>query len=218
MTELTPQGYPPERGNWDTGPAITVSAPDEYDPPDDGPATELNLMTPEGEPVGTLIYNDGGVDWTFADTTDADAQEYGAEVLQYLRGHKAEGFKLADTIQGIRDAYEGDFTEAETEYEDTEVGEEELAALLEHFGQDPDAAFAQHDLIFYENRRTPEVVSKGAKGKKGGVGTAAGKVVSRRAATAAEEKDIAAGRWVRVSSDGKKPGDPGYKKNKGQHD
>ena len=77
-----------------------------------------------------------------------------------------------------------------------------------------DISFGQHDLIWYEGRRTPEVVAKGAKGKKGGAGTAAGKVVKRRAATAQEEKDIAAGRWVRVNRDGKKPGQGGYMERK----
>lgn len=71
-----------------------------------------------------------------------------------------------------------------------------------------------HDLIFYENRRTPEVVAKGAKGKKGGAGTKAGKVVKRRAATAEEEKQIRNGGWVRVNQSGDKPGDSGYKRKK----
>lgn len=70
---------------------------------------------------------------------------------------------------------------------------------------------AQHDLIFYENRSTPEVVSKGAKGNpKNGYG----KQTRRRAANADEEKDIAAGRWVRVDQKGKKAGEAGYKKTK----
>jgi hypothetical protein len=73
---------------------------------------------------------------------------------------------------------------------------------------------AKHDVIFYEGRRTPEVVAKGAKGKKGGAGTKAGKVVKRRAATAEEEKAIARGDWLRVNRDGKKPGDGGYMKRK----
>jgi len=73
---------------------------------------------------------------------------------------------------------------------------------------------ASHDLIWYEGRRTPEVVAKGAKGKKGGAGTKAGKVVKRRAATADEEKDIRAGRWVRVEPGGKTPKDKGYKEAK----
>ena len=76
------------------------------------------------------------------------------------------------------------------------------------------SAFAEHELIWYENRRTPEVVAKGAPGKKGGAGTAAGKVVKRRAATEEEERTIARGDWVRVEPGGKKPSDPGYKKAK----
>lgn len=66
-----------------------------------------------------------------------------------------------------------------------------------------------HDLIFYEGRNTPEVVAKGAKGKKGGAGTKAGKVKSRRAATAEEEKKISSGQWLRVDSKGRKPGGKG---------
>lgn len=65
-----------------------------------------------------------------------------------------------------------------------------------------------HDLIFYSNRSTPQVVSKGAEGKpKKGYG----KQTRRRAATAAEEKTIASGGWVRVNSDGTKPSSSGYK-------
>lgn len=74
--------------------------------------------------------------------------------------------------------------------------------------------FGQHDLIWYENRRTPEVVAKGAKGKKGGAGTAAGKVVKRRPATAEEEKKMRGGKWLRVNRDGKTPGQPGYMERK----
>jgi len=68
-----------------------------------------------------------------------------------------------------------------------------------------------HDFIFYENRRTPEVVPHGTPGKKGGVGTAAGKVIKRRAATEIEEKLIAKGAWIRVNVNGTKPSDPKYK-------
>ncbi len=71
--------------------------------------------------------------------------------------------------------------------------------------------FGSHDLIFYENRRTPEVVAKGAKGTRGGAGTKAGKVIKRRAATKDEEKKIANGDWVRVEPGGKTPNDAGYK-------
>ena len=68
--------------------------------------------------------------------------------------------------------------------------------------------------MFYQNRSTPEVVSKGATGKKGGAGTKAGKVVKRRAATADEEKKIRNGQWVRVDKKGKKGGESGYAKSK----
>lgn len=71
-----------------------------------------------------------------------------------------------------------------------------------------------HDLIFYENRRTPEVVRKGETGKKGGVGTAAGRVVKRRPATQLEEDMIAKGYWIRISQYGKTPKDEDYKSSK----
>ena len=68
-----------------------------------------------------------------------------------------------------------------------------------------------HDLIFYKNRRTPEVVPAGGSGKKGGAGTAAGPVVRRRPASAEEEKVIARGDWVRVNRYGNTPKDDTYK-------
>jgi len=67
-----------------------------------------------------------------------------------------------------------------------------------------------HDLIWYKNRRTPEVVFTGRPGTKGGAGTAAGPVIKRRPATEDEEKMIARGEWVRVTPSGKKPNDRGY--------
>lgn len=71
---------------------------------------------------------------------------------------------------------------------------------------------AAHDLIFLENRRTPKVVSRGAKYKPK---PSEGKIVKRRKANAEEEKTIAKGDWVRVAKDGSRPGDAGYKsKNK----
>lgn len=73
---------------------------------------------------------------------------------------------------------------------------------------------SKHDLIFYENRRTPEVVPQGAPGKKGGDGTAAGKVTKRRPATQLEEDMIAKGYWIRVSEYGKTPKDKDYKSSK----
>lgn len=68
-----------------------------------------------------------------------------------------------------------------------------------------------YDLIFYENRRTPEVVRTGQPGKKGGVGTAAGRVVKRRPATAKELEDIRKGKWLRVNRYGNTPKDDSYK-------
>lgn len=73
---------------------------------------------------------------------------------------------------------------------------------------------AEHDLIWYQNRRTPEVVPRGAPGKKGGAGTAAGPAIKRRKATEEEEKAIARGDWVRVTPSGKTPSDEGYKADK----
>lgn len=67
--------------------------------------------------------------------------------------------------------------------------------------------FASHDLIWVENRRSPKVVSKGAKYEPS---EAEGKIVKRAAADERDERDIAAGRWVRKNRDGKRPGDSGY--------
>ena len=65
-----------------------------------------------------------------------------------------------------------------------------------------------HKLVFYANRSTAKVVTKGATAKSK-VGY--GKVTKSRAATPAEEKQIKAGKWIRTRSDGKKPTDPGAK-------
>lgn len=66
---------------------------------------------------------------------------------------------------------------------------------------------AQHDLIFYARRSTPQVVERGApaRPKKG-----YGAQTRRRAATASEERTIAQGRWVRVDAAGRTPRDKGY--------
>lgn len=69
----------------------------------------------------------------------------------------------------------------------------------------------QHDLIFFEKRSTPKVVSRGAKFE---APESYGKQTKRRAATEDEEKVIARGDWLRVDEDGKKGGEPGYKKTK----
>ncbi len=68
-----------------------------------------------------------------------------------------------------------------------------------------------HELIFFEKRSTPKVVSKGMKFK---APESYGKQTRRRAATPEEEKQIANGQWVRVDQSGKKGGQPGYKKTK----
>jgi hypothetical protein len=98
--------------HWQTGPAVPVSAPEDYPPPTPGrPVATWALRTPSGEPVGTLTFNEGGVGWAFASGVSLDAQEHGAEVQGYLRGHRAEGVALADALAGIRAAYEGDMDE-----------------------------------------------------------------------------------------------------------
>lgn len=68
-------------------------------------------------------------------------------------------------------------------------------------------AFASHDLLFLEGRRTPKVVPTGKKYTPTGT---EGRITKRRKATAEEERTIARGDWVRVNQDGKKPGQPGY--------
>ena len=68
-----------------------------------------------------------------------------------------------------------------------------------------------HDLIWVENRRTPKVVSKGAKYEPK---PSEGRITKRRAANADEERTIRNGGWVRVNDKGDKPGKPGYMKKK----
>ena len=65
----------------------------------------------------------------------------------------------------------------------------------------------KHRLIWYEGRNTPRVVAVGNTAKKK---PSEGKVVKSRMANAQEEKDIAAGRWVRVDRNGKRAGQSGY--------
>lgn len=79
------------------------------------------------------------------------------------------------------------------------------------FGVRMAESFGQHDVIFLENRRTPKVVSKGARYQPK---PSEGRITKRRAATADEEKVIARGDWVRVNERGEKPGDPGYMRKK----
>lgn len=192
-------------------------APETYPLPTEGEVTLLDLTTPEGEAVGTLAYSDTGLTWEFADTDDESAQAHGVEILQYLHENKAQGTPIDEVITGIKAVYVGDYVESTGDF--LSDPDAEFAAFLDQFVTTDDLGdFGKHDLIFYENRRTPEVVAKGAKGKKGGAGTAAGKVVKRRPATKDEERTIANGGWVRVAKDGSKPGDAGYKKNKGTHD
>jgi hypothetical protein len=71
----------------------------------------------------------------------------------------------------------------------------------------PSLVAGGHDLIFLEGRRTPKVVSRGARYTPK---RSEGRIVKRRKANADEERAIARGDWVRVNRDGKKPGQPGY--------
>lgn len=92
------------------------SAPVDYPEPKPGKVTRWRLTTPDGTKVGTLLFNDDGVQWTPADTEDTSAQEHAAELLQYLRGHRDEDIDLADALAGIADAYTGDYTEDQVRY------------------------------------------------------------------------------------------------------
>lgn len=100
-----------EHKHWETGPAVTSSAPANYPRPKAGKVTRWTLTTPEKEAVGVLVFNEGGVAWTPAAGASLDAQEYGDEILGYLQGHKAADIALEDTLDGIKDAYTGDLTE-----------------------------------------------------------------------------------------------------------
>lgn len=79
-----------------------------------------------------------------------------------------------------------------------------LDTYLEHI-----ASTGKHDLIFFEKRSTPKVVSKGQPFR---APESYGKQTKRRPATEEEEKTIARGDWVRVDQSGKKGGEDGYKK------
>lgn len=108
-----------EHKHWETGPAVTVSAPDDYPLPKAGKVTRWSLTTPDKESVGTLLFDAKGVYWYPAAGVSADAQEHAAEILSYLRGHKQEDIALADALAGIKDAYAGDFTEDQVHYAPT---------------------------------------------------------------------------------------------------
>lgn len=92
-------------------PSQVVDAPEDYPEPKAGLVTRLSLTTPEKVPVGTLLHDDKGLAWTPANTEDISAQEHAAEILSYLRGNKNQGTQILDTIEGIKEAYVGDFTE-----------------------------------------------------------------------------------------------------------
>jgi hypothetical protein len=97
-------------------PMVQTSAAEDYPAPKAGRVTRWILTTPEKETVGSLLFDQQGVYWTPAFGVSEDAQEYGDEVLSYLRGHKAEGIDLADTLDGIKDAYAGDLVEDSVRY------------------------------------------------------------------------------------------------------
>jgi hypothetical protein len=100
-------------------PSLLVSAPEDYPEPTEGQATAWTLMTPDGDLVGTLIHNGGGLSWTPTDTEDEDTQEYAAEILQFLRGNRAQETPLSDVLTGISVAYAGDYDEASVTYTPT---------------------------------------------------------------------------------------------------
>jgi len=81
--------------------------------------------------------------------------------------------------------------------------------LSENIFTDPDTVDLAKK-VFFKNRRTPEIVSDGAKPKKGGAGTKAGPVVKSKPVTAEDKKKMKGGKWLREDKSGKKPGDSGY--------
>jgi hypothetical protein len=109
-------------------PSRTDSVPKEYDPPDDGKVTVLELHTPTGEVVGTLRYNDGGIEWRTAEDAEGDTVAYSTEVMLYLRGHAQQEISIDSAVEGIRSAFAGALTESEAEYTSAE-----LAAFVAHF-------------------------------------------------------------------------------------
>lgn len=89
-------GGPAGRGvavsGWDTGLSVPAWVPEDYPAPAPEPVTTWALRTPEGDPVGVLRWNDGGLTWTPADTEHAGAQ--------------------AHALDETRRAYDGDLTES----------------------------------------------------------------------------------------------------------
>ena len=69
---------------------------------------------------------------------------------------------------------------------------------------------AKHRLTWRAGRRTPIVTPVGKRTRPAKKGE--GKVVKSRRATAAEERQIAKGTWVRVAKNGSKPGSKAYAK------
>lgn len=97
-------------------PSLVVSAPEDYPAPSPGQATRWALVTPAKEPVGDLVFNPGGLDWTPADTEDELAQASAAEVLEFLRGNRAQETPVEDVLAAIQSAYVGDLTETSEDY------------------------------------------------------------------------------------------------------
>lgn len=66
---------------------------------------------------------------------------------------------------------------------------------------------AKHKLIWLANRNTPKVVPVG---KSYTPKPSEGKIVRTRQATAEEERQIAAGKWIRVDRHDRRPGSKSY--------
>jgi len=66
---------------------------------------------------------------------------------------------------------------------------------------------ASHRLVWYQNRNSPVVVTRGQRVQ---AKPSWGKQVKSRPANAGEERTIASGGWVRVDRNGRRPGQSGY--------
>ena len=91
---------------------MPVSVPEDYPTAGPGAVTTWALRTPEGAPVGTLAFNEGGMAWTFAETEHSSAQGRGVEAVAMLRSWRADGLQLEDALAAIGEAFEGDLSES----------------------------------------------------------------------------------------------------------
>jgi 2'-5' RNA ligase len=107
------------------------SAPEDYPEPGPGEVTRWSLATPDGEPVGVLLFDGGGLLWTPASTEDPSAQEHAAELLSFIRGNREQGTAQADLLASVREAYVGDLVEDTARRGPDDAGEFE--ALLGRF-------------------------------------------------------------------------------------